>query len=1009
MKLMSKFLSVLMVVSLVPVLVLAFLSYRNSRTAIERAAINHLTAVNLMKQTEVGTWIKENTNTLEILGHNPFFKNGFKDLVAFHSTSEMNHYEFHEDMCKSYLCPVIQSGNYTELFIIRVPDGHVLVSTNTLQQGKYYENRPFFIQGMKGTYVQHVYYSMTTQQPSMVISTPLKDKSGEAIAVLAGRVNLKHLSMIMEQTSGLSGSEDSYLVNTFNYFVTEPRFGKGFALKKTIHTLGVSEAINHKSGTGFYTNYRGEKVIGVYAWMAERNLALITEMSQREAFAPVFVLQRTIIVLCLFVAAAVIVISWAVSKSLTKPLDDLVQCTQLIGHGNLDVRFEKTTGDEIGELTEAFGRMTQQLKNTLVSKELLRESELFLRSTLDALSSHIAIIDESGVILAVNEAWRIFAHQNHADMTKVCEGANYFEVCTEIHGDDKLDGLMFLKGMRSVLAGEIESFWLEYPCHSPSEQRWFYCRITPFTKPGPSCVVVAHENITQRKLAEDALKNSELKMRTILDSLGLQVLFLDLDHRIIWANQALCDFVHCEREDLTGKECFDFWDRQEIPCLDCHVKQSISEGRPVVKQKKTSDGKIWNVMGSPVKDHEGRVVSMVEVREDITEKMSIEEQFRQAQKMDAVGQLAGGVAHDFNNMLSVIIGFAELSKNFVALNNPLTDNLNEILAAAKRSTDLTRHLLAFARKQPVAPKILDCNLIIENSRKMLQRLVGEDIEIRFISTESLWPVHMDPSQIDQILTNLAVNARDAIAGTGTITIETQNIVLDEAFCKIHVFAEPGPYVMITFCDDGSGMDEETRLRVFEPFFTTKPMGEGTGLGLSTVFGIIKQNNGMINVYSEPGVGTTFMMYIPRHGGILDEEPESIVEQCPRGSETIMIVEDEKKILKLCKKLLVDLGYRAICFSSPEKALKYFEHINWPIDLMISDVVMPGMNGDELRKHVERIRPGIKTLFMSGYTYNMIAQRGVVPEGLEFIQKPFLLNDFATKVRAVLDKQVTDAD
>lgn len=886
MKLMSKFLTVLMVVSLVPVLVLAFLSYRTSRTAIERSAINHLTAVNQMKQTEVGTWIKENINTLEILGRNPFFKNGFKDLVALHSPGEMNHYEFHEDMCKSNLCPVIQSGNYTELFIIRVPDGRIFVSTDTLQQGKYYEDRPFFIEGMKGTYVQNVYYSMATQQPTMVISTPLKDKSGDAIAVLAGRVNLKHLSMIMEQTSGLSSSEDSYLVNTFNYFVTEPRFGKGFALKKTIHTLGVTEAINHKSGTGFYTNYRGEKVIGVYAWMAERNLALITEMSQSEAFAPVFVLQRTIIVLCLFVAAAVIVISWAVSKSLTKPLDDLVQCTQLIGHGNLDVRFEKTTGDEIGELTEAFGRMTQQLKNTLVSKKLLRESELFLRSTLDALT------------------------------------------------------------------------------------------------------------------------NSELKMRTILDSLGLQVLFVGLDHRIIWANQAVCDFVRRERETLVGKECFDFWDEQEMPCLDCHVKQSISEGRPVIKQKKTADGKIWNVVGSPVKDHEGRVVSMVEVREDITEKVSIEEQFRQAQKMDAVGQLAGGVAHDFNNMLSVIIGFAELSKNFVALNNPLTDNLNEILAAAKRSTDLTRHLLAFARKQPVTPKIIDCNLIIENSRKMLQRLVGEEIEIRFISNGSLWPVHMDPGQIDQILTNLTVNARDAIAGTGTITIETRNIVLDETFCKIHVFAEPGHYVMITFYDDGSGMDEETRLRIFEPFYTTKPIGEGTGLGLSTVFGIIKQNRGMINVYSEPGVGTTFRMYIPRHGGILDEEPDSIVEQRPRGSESIMIVEDEKKILKLCKKLLADLGYRAICFSSPEKALKYVEHTRWHIDLMISDVVMPGMNGDELRKHVERIRPGIKTLFMSGYTYNVIAQRGVVPEDLEFIQKPFSLNDLAAKVRAVLDKQVT---
>lgn len=636
------------------------------------------------------------------------------------------------------------------------------------------------------------------------------------------------------------------------------------------------------------------------------------------------------------------------------------------------------------------------------AEKRLRESELFLRSTLDALSSHIAIIDERGVILAVNEAWRSFARNNQADLNKVCEGSNYFAACSEIHGDETLDAQRFLIGMRSVLSGEVESFWLEYPCHSPSKKRWFFCRITPFPKPGPPCVVVSHENITQRKLAEEALRNSELKLRTILDSLTIQIVFLGLDHRIIWANQAVCDFARCNRESLKGKNCYDFWEGQTERCSDCAVEQAIIQGKPVVNMRKSANGKIWNVTGCPVRDQEGRIVSMVAVREDITEKVTAEEQFLQAQKMDAVGCLAGGVAHDFNNMLSIIIGFAELSRSCVTSDNPLAENLNEILSAAKRSTDLTRHLLAFARKQPVSPKALDCNLIIENSRKMLGRLVGEDIDIRFISCESLWPVHMDPTQIDQILTNLSVNARDAIAGTGTITIETQNVVLDETYCKNHVYAKPGLYVMILFSDSGSGMDEETRLRVFEPFFTTKPLGEGTGLGLSTVFGIIKQNNGMINVYSEPGVGTTFRIYIPRHGGVMRKDDDVFTEPCPIGSETIMVVEDEKKILILCKHLLSDLGYRVICFSSPEKAVRFMGRKHWPIDLLISDVVMPGMNGDELRQKVEKIRPDIKTLFMSGYTHNVISKRGVIPESLQFIQKPFTLLELGTKVRAVLD-------
>lgn len=383
---MSKFLAVLMGVSLIPVLTLAYLSYRNSRSAIEGATINHLTSVNHLKKKEIETWIANNKNTLEILARNPFFKTGFKDMVAQHDSGDENHFKLHARLCNSYLYPVILSGSYTELFILRTSDGQVLISTDPRQQGKFYENRPYFIEGMKATYIQNVYYSMTLQRPSMIISTPLVDLKGNTVAVLAGRVDLERLSRIMEQTSGLRRTEDTYLVNKFNYFVTEPRFGKGYALRKATFTKGVTEALNKRSGSGFYLNYRNDPVIGVYSWIDDRKLALITEMSVEEAFEPIYALRGSIITLCFVVVAAVIAISWFTSKSMARPLEGLVRSTQLMGQGNLDIRFKVTTRDEIGDLAAAFGHMAGQLKNTLVSKDSLEREIVERKKTEEKLN-----------------------------------------------------------------------------------------------------------------------------------------------------------------------------------------------------------------------------------------------------------------------------------------------------------------------------------------------------------------------------------------------------------------------------------------------------------------------------------------------------------------------------------------------------------------------------------------------------------------------------------------------
>lgn len=382
---------------------------------------------------------------------------------------------------------------------------------------------------------------------------------------------------------------------------------------------------------------------------------------------------------------------------------------------------------------------------------------------------------------------------------------------------------------------------------------------------------------------------------------------------------------------------------------------------------------------------------------------SLEDQLLQAQKLESVGRLAGGVAHDYNNMLSVIIGYTELAMEKVPSHDPLHADLGEILRAARRSVEITRQLLAFARKQTISPRPMDLNETVEGMLRMLRRLIGEDIDLSWQPGAGLWPVKMDPVQIDQILVNLCVNARDAISGVGKITIETENMVFDEAYCADHAGFAPGRFVMLAVSDDGCGMDRQTLESVFEPFFTTKEINQGTGLGLSTVYGIVKQNSGFVNVYSEPGKGTTFRIYLPRHEGGTQRPEARLEDEIPRGrGETVLLVEDEPSIMKMGQVMLEKLGYRVLAAGGPEEALELAGARPGSIDLLITDVVMPDMNGRELAARIGPLCPGMRTLFMSGYTANVIAHHGVLDSGVHFLEKPFSRQELAVRVREVLE-------
>lgn len=424
------------------------------------------------------------------------------------------------------------------------------------------------------------------------------------------------------------------------------------------------------------------------------------------------------------------------------------------------------------------------------------------------------------------------------------------------------------------------------------------------------------------------------------------------------------------------------------------------------------DGTVRHIKGNAlvIRTPDGTAERMIGINADITAareaektKSQLESKLQQAQKMESVGRLAGGIAHDFNNILTVIQGYSELGIMKADPTSEVYGFIGEIRKAAERSADLTRQLLAFARKQCIAPQVLDLNETVAGMLKMLQRLIGEDIHLHWQAEADLWYVKIDPSQIDQILANLSVNARDAIVDVGTVTIEAGNCTLDPEYCAGHIGSEPGDYVRLAVTDNGHGINQETLPNIFEPFFTTKPVGEGTGLGLATVYGIVRQNGGSIDVCSEPGSGTTFSIYLPRYVGQA-EQPRTArtVETLPVGQETVLVVDDEPEILNVTQKILAQQGYVVLHASTPGEAIRLADEYSGEIHLLLTDVVMPEMNGFDLAGKLQVLYPRIKSLFMSGYTSDVISRHGTLNVGVPFIQKPFSVSGLTVKIREVLD-------
>jgi PAS domain S-box-containing protein len=672
---------------------------------------------------------------------------------------------------------------------------------------------------------------------------------------------------------------------------------------------------------------------------------------------------------------------------------------------NASVIFDKT-GNVTGVVAGA-----KDITDLKLAEAEIRKEKTLSENIIATIPDSLLVLDKD---LRIKRANRSFYEVFGEDRGKAI-GARI----TDILGDE--DGRLSTRLNRLFGTKEnIEYFELHYPSKKQGE-RIFHIKarnvIFAEEEEEEEEELLVITDITERKRAEQALRESEEKYRSLVNNIKLGIFrSTPGPHgKFIEVNLAMEEMTGYSRGELLSMNVSDLYVRpeerekvvQEVASSTGKTTTELNFRKKDGTEIVVSDTKV------PVRDHTGKVLYFDGIIEDITgrkeserEKAALEEQFRQSQKMEAIGRLAGGVAHDFNNLLTIIKGNSQLSLMEMKADDPLRGNIEEIHKASDRAATLTRQLLAFSRRQILEMKVLDLNTTLRELEKMLHRVIGEDVELVTYMAEDLGRIKADPGQIEQVIMNLAVNARDAMPRGGKLTIETANLVLDEAYARRHVAVKPGHYVMLSVSDTGVGMTPEVKERIFEPFFTTKEKGKGTGLGLSTVYGIVKQSGGNIWVYSEPGQGATFKLYFPRVDEPLDEMEKKVVqEELSRGSETILVVEDNDEVRKLAVRVLEKQGYNVLEASTGEEALLLCKSWKEPIHLLLIDVVMPGMSGWELVEKLRYVRGDFKALFMSGYTDNTIAHHGVLEKGVNYIQKPFTVEGLARKVRGILNKRM----
>ena len=703
-------------------------------------------------------------------------------------------------------------------------------------------------------------------------------------------------------------------------------------------------------------------------------------------------------------------------------LDELADDLLLRPFKPEELRARVRIGERLVELQRTSGVLTPASatnESNTMAKDVLRKHQAMLRQVLDTIPQGVFWKDLSGAYLGCNQVL--------VKNLGLCSPS-------EIIGKTDFDLPWPRAEAEAYRADDAEVMERQAPKWHIIEQvqRGDGRRIWADTSKLPLVdengavygVLGVYEDITERKETDESLARAQRLLEETFEQCPVPMILVSLPDAVLrMVNPACREFLGTTDEpSAIGTKLWDF--KASFQDLDASGNLGRLEDLPLARAlagKKTfaeerkiirKDGTVrWeSVYGTPILSTTGEIVAAYLILIDITErKLAEAEQARlqglltQAQKMESVGRLAGGVAHDFNNMLGVILGNADIALAQIAPIHPAREDLNEVIKAAKRSASLVSQLLTFARKQEIAPRVLNLNENVERTMKMLSRLIGEDITLTFQPGRDLWNVRIDPAQVDQMLANLVVNARDAILGVGRVTIETANKEFDADWCAQHPSHEPGSFVMVSVSDTGSGMDQDVLSHMFEPFFTTKGIGKGTGLGLATVYGVVKQNGGFVTVRSARDQGTVLALHLPRHsaaeGPAAKEEVVSMGE-IEGGSETLLLVEDEPSLLRLAKAMLEQAGYTVLAASSPSEAIRIAEGRD-AIDLLVTDVVMPEMNGYDLSARLSLLFPGLPSLFVSGYTGSEVHRQGEFKAGVHFLEKPFTGRDLASAVRRAL--------